>query len=61
MGPDGIYPLVLKELACVIVRPLWIISERSLQSMKVPEDWKKADVILIFRKGKKGDWETTGQ
>ena len=31
------------------------MSERSLRSRKVPEDWRKADVIPIFRKGKKGD------
>lgn len=39
--------------ADVIVRPLSIVFEGSWQSGEVTEDWKKANVTLIFRKGKK--------
>ncbi|KAF4804734.1 hypothetical protein TURU_005185 [Turdus rufiventris] len=35
-----------------IVRPFMIISERLWQSRVVPEDWEKANVILVFKKGK---------
>ncbi|GAB0209533.1 mitochondrial enolase superfamily member 1 [Grus japonensis] len=55
MGPDGMYPQVLKELADVIARPLSIIFERSWRTGEVPEDWRKASVTLVLKKGKKED------
>ncbi|GAB0208187.1 mitochondrial enolase superfamily member 1 [Grus japonensis] len=55
MGPDGMHPRVLRELAGVIARPLSIIFERSWRTGEVPEDWKKASVTPVFRKGKKED------
>ncbi|GAB0180024.1 hypothetical protein GRJ2_000467700 [Grus japonensis] len=45
MGPDGIHPRVLRELADVIVRPLSIIFQWSWESGEVPVDWKLANVV----------------
>ncbi|CAM4662359.1 unnamed protein product [Lepidochelys kempii] len=45
----------LKELAAVIAEPLAIIFENSWRTGEVPDDWKKANVVPIFKKGKKED------
>ncbi|CAM4560158.1 unnamed protein product [Caretta caretta] len=55
MGPDALHPRVLKELAAVIAEPLAVIFENSWRSGEVPDDWKKANAVPIFKKGKKED------
>ncbi|KFV48709.1 RNA-directed DNA polymerase from mobile element jockey, partial [Gavia stellata] len=54
VGPDGIHPRVLKELADVIAGPLSIVFHHSWESGEVPVDWKLAHVP-IFKNGKKED------
>ena len=51
MGPDGIHPRVLKELADVIARPLSMIFQCSWESGEVLVDWKLTNVVPIFKKG----------
>ena len=53
MGPDGLHPRVLKTLAAVIAPTLQIIFQKSLDTGKVPADWKKANVCPIFKKGER--------
>jgi len=55
MCPVGMHPQMLRELADVIAEPLSIIFERSWRTGEVPEDWRKACVIPVFKKGKKED------
>ncbi|GAB0204772.1 mitochondrial enolase superfamily member 1 [Grus japonensis] len=55
MGSDGMHPQMLRELADVIARPLSIIFERSWRTGEMPEDWRKANVTPVFKKGKKED------
>ncbi|CAM5073386.1 unnamed protein product [Natator depressus] len=55
MGPDALHLRVLKELADVIAEPLAIIFENSWRLGEVPDYWKKANVVPIFKKGKKED------
>ena len=55
MGPDGLYPRVLRELADVVAKPLSIILQQSWLTGDVPTDWRLADVTPIFRKGWKDD------
>ncbi|KFM04688.1 hypothetical protein AS27_06807, partial [Aptenodytes forsteri] len=55
MGPDGIHPRVLRELAEVLAKPLSIIYQQSWLTVKVPDDWRLANVMPIYKKGRKED------
>ena len=55
MGPDGLHPRVLKELADVVAKPLSIIFQQSWLTRDVSVDWKLANVMPIFKKGQKDD------
>jgi len=54
-GPDDIHPAVLRNCAEIISKPLTMIYEKSLQEGKLPDDWKVATVIPIYKKGSKND------
>ena len=52
-GPDGIPPRLLKETAHQIAPSLCSLFNRSLNSGSLPEDWKLANIIPVFKKGDK--------
>ena len=54
-GPDRIHNRVLYETRDVILEPLTKLLTTSLESGKLPDDWKTANVTPIFKKGKKSD------
>jgi len=51
MGPDGIHPRALRELA----KPLSIIYQQSWLTGEVPDDWRIVSVMPIYEKGRKED------
>ncbi|PKU34026.1 rna-directed dna polymerase from mobile element jockey-like [Limosa lapponica baueri] len=55
MGPDGIHPRVLRELAEVLTKPLSIIYQMSWLIGEVPVDWSLANVMPIHKKGRQDD------
>ncbi|TRZ08186.1 hypothetical protein HGM15179_018921, partial [Zosterops borbonicus] len=55
MGPDGIHPRVLRELAEELAKPLSTIYQQSWLSEEVPIDWRIANVMPIYKKGQKED------
>ncbi|TRZ09972.1 hypothetical protein HGM15179_017134, partial [Zosterops borbonicus] len=55
MGPEGIHPRVMRQLADELAKPLSIIYNQSWLTGEVPEDWKLANVTPIHKKGRKED------
>ncbi|KAF1410082.1 hypothetical protein FQV24_0007536, partial [Spheniscus mendiculus] len=65
MGPDGIHPRVLRELAEELAKPLSIIYQQSCCQLglnhdtwltgEVLDDWRLANVTPIYKKGRKED------
>jgi hypothetical protein len=54
-GPDGITPQLLKELKKQVSVPLEKIFRKSVDNSEVSQDWKRAKVIPIYKKGPKSD------
>ena len=50
-GPDGIPAHLLKETREIISPSLAFISQASLQQCSLPLDWKRANIVLLFKKG----------
>ena len=61
MGPDGVHPRVLRELADVIAEPLSIIFESFWRAGKVPTGWRKANVTAVFKGARRRTQGTTVQ
>jgi len=50
MELDGLHPGVLRELADVVAKPLFIIFRQSWLTRDVPVDWILANMTRIFKR-----------
>jgi len=53
IGPDGIHPRVLRELAEELAKPLSIICQQSWLTEQLPDNWRITNVTPIYKKGRK--------
>jgi hypothetical protein len=52
-GPGNLSPILLKGLSSEITPLLQLVYQKSLDTSCVPEDWRKANVTPIYKKGLK--------
>ena len=56
-GPDGIHGKVLKNCATSLAQPLSILFNLSYRTGQIPNEWKSANVVPVFKKGDKSSVE----
>ena len=52
-GPDGIHGQILKHCASSLAQPLSILYNISFKTGQIPDEWKLANVVPVFKKGDK--------
>ena len=53
MGPDEVSNWMLRECKEQLVEPIWDVINSSLREGKVPREWKRANIVPIYKAGKK--------
>ena len=54
-GPDGVHPRILSEAADQVAGPLATLFRKSVDAGILPEDWKKASIVPIFKKDNRSE------
>ena len=52
-GPDDIHPRILKHCSNSLASPLCALFNTSFKCSEIPDDWKIANVIPLYKKGAK--------
>ena len=55
MGPDGVSGWTLKECKEQLVQPIWEMITSSIKEGRVPKEWKRANIVPIYKGGKQTD------
>ena len=50
-GPDEVHPRLLTELVNSISKPITLLLNKTIETGEIPDDWKRAIVSPIFKKG----------
>ena len=51
IGPDGVSRYILNECRQEIAEPIHDKIEWSIKTRKVPKEWKRADIMPIYKNG----------
>ena len=52
MGPDGVSGWILKECKNQLIQPIWEVITTSIEEGRVPQEWKRANIVTIYKGGK---------
>ena len=52
-GLDGLHPILIKNIRCHIIYPLKLIFTKSMQTGLIPDDWKNAIIIPVYKNNKR--------
>ena len=52
-GPDQIHGKILKNCASALCTPLTLLFQSSFYTCSIPNDWKTANVVPVYKKGSK--------
>ena len=52
-GPDKIHGKILKNCASALCTPLTLLFQSSFYTCNIPNDWKTANVVPVYKKGSK--------
>jgi len=54
-GPDSLHPRVLSELRYQLITPLHLIFDTSYNTGCILSDWKFANTVPVYKKGRKAE------
>ena len=55
IGPDGVSGHIIKECREQLIEPIYDIIKCSIETGEVPSEWKRADIIPIYKGGKQDE------
>ena len=50
-GKDGVSGWTLRECKDQLIQPIWEVITSSIEEGRVPQEWKKANIVAIYKGG----------